>query len=220
MRRLAIVLLTAAASLTAAAVAASVTDGRGATAARVSVGGGVSLRLPHGWHLLRSVVVSSARARREAQAGAVASFPVAFARHPCPCATPNYRTCGVWCEETNISNFPRAGAIVFVWEFPIPQKRVDQGRGVLRHRPAVFSVAQQDPQFAKTLARELRHLRRKAGHACVEGPGSHPSWWSDFDDAGSIFQLEVYLGPAAGYAVRAPMDALLDSFQVASRRSG
>lgn len=183
----------------------------------MSAGGGVSLRVPASWHLLRRVVVTSARPRRGAQAGLVASFPVAFARHPCPCAKPNYRNCGVWCEEPDIRNFPRAGALVFVWEFPLPENPADQGRGVLPHRPARFYVGQEDPRFATTLAHELGRLRRQAGHACVEGPG-RPSWWSDFDKGRSMFQLEVYLGPAAGHAARAGMDALLDSFQVAVTR--
>jgi hypothetical protein len=39
-----------------------------------------------------------------------------------------------------------------------------------------FQVAQEDPHFADVLARELRHLHGDAGPACVEGPGSHPSW--------------------------------------------
>jgi hypothetical protein len=121
----------------------------------------------------------------------------------------------VWCEEPNITNFPRAGAILFVWKFPIPDNPADQGRGYLRHRPARFAVTQADAHFATTLARKLRHLHRTVGHACVEGPGSHPSWWSDFDDGGYAFQLEVYLGPAAGHSVRTRLDGLLDSFEVA-----
>lgn len=63
-------------------------------------------------------------------------------------------------------------------------------------------VAQEDPRFADVLARELRHLHRDARPACVEGAGSHSSWWSDFRDAGRVFQLELYLGPAAGSAAR------------------
>jgi hypothetical protein len=53
----------------------------------------------------------------------------------------------------------------------------------------------------------------------VEGPGSLPSWWSDFRDAGRVFQVEVYLGPAAGEAVRGRANALLDSLKVLPVRS-
>lgn len=53
----------------------------------------------------------------------------------------------------------------------------------------------------------------------MEGPGSLPSWWSDFSDSGRVFQIEVYLGPAAGSAVRARADALLNSLEIAPVRS-
>jgi hypothetical protein len=49
----------------------------------------------------------------------------------------------------------------------------------------------------------------------MEGPGSLPSWFSELRDTGRAFELEVYLGPAAGQAIRARMDALLDSLKVA-----
>lgn len=51
MRRVAIVLLTAAAWLAIAAPP----SGGGATVPRVSAGRGLGVRLPHGWHLVRSV---------------------------------------------------------------------------------------------------------------------------------------------------------------------
>jgi hypothetical protein len=202
-RSLALVLLIAGASRSAIGPP----GGGDATARRLHAGAGVSLSVPRGWHLLRRVVAPGA-----GQAGVVASFRARFARRPCPCARPNYFNCGAWCSEPRIANFPLAGAIVFIWEFPRYQ-----GRGYLRHRPARFSVGQEDPEFASKLARELRRLHREVGQACVEGPGSHPSWWSDFDD-GRAFQLEVYLGPAAGRSVRARLDELLNSLEVNHQR--
>ena len=206
--------------MTAAALAAPVpTGGSGVTVARVPAGAGISVRLPRGWHLVRRGLARGVvRGGWTYQPAVLASFPATFARRPCTCANPNYRTCGVWCEEQNIREFPRAGAIVFVWEFPIPPNPADLGRRYGR-RPARFTVAQHNPRFAEVLARELRRLGREAGHACVEGPGSLPSWFSDFREAGRALQLEVFLGPAAGRKVRARMDALLDSLKVTPLRS-
>jgi hypothetical protein len=113
----------------------------------------------------------------------MASFAVAFSRQPCPCAKPNYRTCGEWCHETGVRDFPEAGALVFVWEFPPPRNPADLGRGYVL-RPARFRVAERNPHFAEALASELRGPHPKAWHACVEGPGSLPSWWSDFRATG------------------------------------
>lgn len=195
-------------------IAAAVAGGNDASAPLVSVGQGISVRLPTGWHLVRKGVGPSHGPRPVSlQPAVVASFAVAFSSRPCQCANPNCRTCGQWGEETAIRNFPRTGVLVYVWEFPSPRNPADLGRGY-RPRPAArFRVAQNDPHF-EVLARELRDVHAVAGHACVEGPGSHPSWWSDFRDAGRVFQVEVYLGPAAEPAVRARADALLDSLNV------
>jgi hypothetical protein len=208
-RSIAIVPLIAAASISVA-----LPSGGAARAPRVSVGRGISVRLPEAWHLVQQVIGPSYSGRPTAlQAGVVASFAVKFGRHPCPCARPNYRTCGQWCEETSILDYPKAGAIVFLWEFPAPRQPANLGRGLVA-RPARFRVAPSDPDFATALARELRDLHRRVGHACVEGPGSHPSWWSDFVDNGRVFQLEAYLGPAAGAGIRERVDAMLDSLKI------
>jgi hypothetical protein len=120
MRRLGIVVLLSAASLATAALAGG-TDGAGT---RVAVGGGISVRLPRGWHVRRGwlsdVVDPIPRL-------AVASFPVRLSRHTCECGMPNVR------------DFPRAGAFLFVWEYA----RLDAAQ--LRRfprRPARFRVAQ------------------------------------------------------------------------------
>jgi hypothetical protein len=205
--------------IAAASISAALPGGGDASVPRVSVGRGITVRLPRGWYLVQPVIGPSYGGRPTAlQAGVIASFPVQFGRHPCPCARPNYQTCGQWCKETSILNYPRAGAIGFVWEFPSPRRRADLGRGFVA-RPTRFRVVQNDSQFAGVLARELRALHRQAGHACVEGPGSHPSWWIDFLDRGRVFQLEVYLGPAAGPAIRQRVDELLDSLNVAPART-
>lgn len=206
-----VVLLVVAASFTTAAA----TSGGHASGRRISAGAGISFALPRGWDLIRRGTL------REVvpggwtyQPAVIASFPATFARHPCPCANPNYRDCGAWCEELNIRDFPRAGAILFVWEFRVPANPADLGRGY-GHRPSRFRVAQDNPRFARVLARELRRLGRGVGPACVEGPGSLPSWSSEFRYRGRAFQPEVYLGPAAGREVRAQMDALLNSLNLA-----
>jgi hypothetical protein len=195
MRRAVIAVLVAAASLTAVAP-----TGGEATVTRVPAGGGISLRLPHGWHLVRRV--------GRYQPAVVGSFTVAFARHPCPCARPNLRNCGEWCEEPDIRDFPRAGALLFIWEYPPPQNAAEVRR--IPRRPARFLVEQDNPSFAKALARELRRRRDTAGEACAGAP----SWVRDFRYAGRLFQLEAYLGPAAGRRVLARVDALLSSLQV------
>jgi hypothetical protein len=205
-----VVVLVAAALLLAAAVAGG---DRGRGRERVRAGGGLTVVLPRGWHLIRRATAGNRRVPD--QPAVLASFRAIFGRHPCPCATPNYRNCGAWCEEPSIRNFPRAGALVYVWEFRIPRNPANLGRGFVS-RPAGFVAWQKDPHFARTLARELRRLHRAAGRACVEGPGSHPSWWSDFYERGRAFQLEVYLGPGAGQSSRASLDTLLDGLSMMS----
>jgi hypothetical protein len=205
--------------IAAASISAALPGGGAASAPRMSVGRGISLRLPRGWYLVQPVIGPTYGGRPTTlEAGVIASFAVKFGRHPCPCERPNYQTCGRWCEETSILDYPKAGAIVFVWEFRSPRHPADLRRG-FSARPARFRVAQNDPHFARALARELRDLHRQAGHACVEGPGSHPSWWSDFLDGGRVFQVEVYLGPAAGPTIRRRLEFMLDSLNIAPARS-
>ncbi|HLY50196.1 MAG TPA: hypothetical protein VKR21_13460 [Solirubrobacteraceae bacterium] len=186
--------------------------------ARMSVGRQMSVELPQGWRLIRNGAASSpGTGLRSNRPIVLASFPVTFSRHPCPCAHPNYRDCGAWCTETGIRAFPAAGALVYIWEFPVPRNPAELGRG-FGPRPAAFYVTEKNSHFAQTLARELRKTHRRAGHACVEGPGSLPSWWSDFLAARRAFQVEVYTGPQAGPNVRAQVNALLDSLRIAPLR--
>jgi hypothetical protein len=205
MRKLAVAMVL----LVAALLGSTSVSGRD-LGARVSIGRQMSVELPHGWRVIR-------RGRQSNHPSVLASFPVTFSRHPCPCAHPNYRTCGAWCHETGIRAFPAAGALVYIWEFPVPRNPAELGRGFVP-RPAAFHVTEKNPRFGETLARELRKTHRQAGHACVEGPGSLPSWWSDFLAARRAFQVEVYLGPQAGPDVRARVDELLDSLRISALR--
>ena len=98
--------------------AAAVAGVHGATAQTNTlsgVAGGISLRVPSGWHLVRGwlsdVVIPIPRL-------AVASFDVRLSRHSCSCGMPNVR------------NFPPAGGFLFVWEYP------DLTRGQLQRVPA------------------------------------------------------------------------------------
>ncbi len=205
-----VLLLVAAAALAVARASAVDTAGP-----RVLIGPGLWLRLPGGWHLVRSAVASGPPGRGSAlQPGVIASFPAVFGR-PCPCRTPNYRTCGEACQETSINDFPRAGAIVFLWEEPALRDPAELGRG-FGARPAAFRVTPTDPGFGLRLSRELRRWHRRAGRACVEGPSAHPSWWLDFREAGRAFQLEVYLAPAAGAVLRTQLDAVLQGLTAAA----
>lgn len=100
MRKLALAVLLATASVVAAASAA--TSPSRAYAQRVDVGGGVSIRVPPGWYVRRGwlsdVVDPIPRL-------AVANFEVKLSRHTCACGFPN------------VERFPRDGAFLFVWEY-------------------------------------------------------------------------------------------------------
>lgn len=118
MRRFAIVALVAMVSVVAVATAATVDSQH----ARVSLRGGISIRVPTGWHIvhgwLSDVVIPIPRF-------AVGSFAVRLSRRTCECGMPN------------VVNFPRTGAFVFVWEYP-GVRRAALARTPVR--PAHFSV--------------------------------------------------------------------------------
>ena len=94
------------------------------------------------------------------------------------------------CGWPNVSHFPRAGGFVFVWEY-LSRSRSGQSR--MPRRPPRFVILQENP-----------HWFECAG----------PSWGMAFVDSGRVFQVEVYLGPAAGADVRAAVDRMLDSLKV------
>ncbi len=89
-------------------------------------------------------------------------------------------------------HFPRDGVFVFAWEYLHP------GPGQLARtprRPARFSIS---------VSRAVR--------LTCDGPDAG----AYFKDAGRVFQVEIYLGPGAGRALRAQLGAMLDSLHVAS----
>jgi hypothetical protein len=183
MRRLAIVLLASgagAAALTAPGPTGLAASSRGAWAGAglVPAGAGLSVRVARGWHLihrhLTDVLDPAGRL-------ALASFAVRLARHPCACG---------W---SNVSNLPRAGGFVFVWEYLRPG---GPGLNRIPPRPARFMISQGNP-----------HWFECAG----------PSWGTALRASGRVFQVEVYLGPSAGPMVRAAVDAMLYSLRVERR---
>ena len=99
------------------------------------------------------------------------------------------RTCE--CGFPNVVNFPRNGAFVFAWEYLHPS-----GRGLARapSRPIRF------------------HL---ASDGSVRNTSDEPTDTFGFRDAGRVFQVEVYLGPATGPRLRGRVAAMLDSLFVA-----
>jgi hypothetical protein len=159
-----------------AAVVAPRAAGGDRAASPVALAGGLSIRVPVGWHMLRGWLsdVSDPAPRL-----AVASFPARLSRHTCECGFPN------------VVNFPGGGAFVFVWEYLHPSRR--QLAHVPR-RPSAFSTG----------------ARQRVRLTC-----DGPSEGFYFKDAGRVFQVEVYLGPGAGQALRARVASTLDSLRVA-----
>jgi hypothetical protein len=95
------------------------------------------------------------------------------------------------CDTPNVEDLPRRGAFLVVWEYLEVTHR-----GLMRTppQPSRFSVSgTSNPRF----------------------PCAGPSWTTGFRDAGRIFQVDVYLGPAAGATVAAKTDAILDGLRAA-----
>jgi hypothetical protein len=94
------------------------------------------------------------------------------------------------CGFPNIVRFPRDGAFVFVWEYLHYPRR----------------------GLARVPSRPVRsHLAANGGvrQTC---DGSSDTF--GFKDAGRVFQVEVYLGPGTGPALRGRVAAMLDSLRV------
>ena len=111
---------------------------------------------------------------------------LSFASFP---ASLSRRACA--CGFPNVVDFPRDGVFVFVWEYLNPS-----GRMLARTpgRPARFRVA------------AGRGVRRTC-----DGPTDT----FVFKDAGRVFQVEVYLGPAVGPKLRGQAAETFDSLRVA-----
>jgi hypothetical protein len=93
----------------------------------------------------------------------------------------------------NVRNFPRAGAFLFVWEYlHLPRRALAR----FPRRPARFHLTSESPQR----------------FAC-----GGPSDVITFQDAGRVFQAEIYLGAAAGPQLRARLLAVMDSLRVSRR---
>jgi hypothetical protein len=99
------------------------------------------------------------------------------------------RTCE--CGFPNVVDFARDGAFVFVWEY---LHYSSWGLARVPSRPAPFHVA----------------VGEGVRHTC-----DGPSDTFGFKDAGRVFQVEIYLGPRTGPALRGRVAALLDSLRVA-----
>jgi hypothetical protein len=97
------------------------------------------------------------------------------------------RTCE--CGMPNVVDFPRGGAFLFIWEY------VNYPRRALARIP-----------------RRPAHFRIPSGvgqrHTC-QGPSDGFS----FRDGTRVFQVEIYLGVAAGLPVRAQLRDLMDSLR-------
>lgn len=174
MRRVAAVLLVVTISVVAAASAASVDPG----GVRTLVRGRISVRVPAGWHLVRGWLSDVTDPIPRV---AIASFPMRLSRHTCVCGMPN------------VSNFPRAGAFLFMWEYPnLPRRTLTP----VPRRPTRFRITSDRPQR----------------YGC-QGPSDEIA----FQDAGRAFQAEIYLGPATGPGIRARLLAMMDSLRVSWR---
>ena len=95
------------------------------------------------------------------------------------------------CGFPNVVNFPRKGAFVFVWEYLHPSRR---GLARVPSRPERF---------------------RLAAEGSVRQTCDGVSDTFGFKDAGRVFQVEVYLGPAIKPGLRGRVAAMLDSLLVA-----
>jgi hypothetical protein len=163
-------LLVPALALAATAALAAPAGAGNQRAARRS---GVNVVLPAGWHVVRGQIseVTDPLPR------AVATFHVRLARHSCECGMPD------------VAHFPRAGALLVVWEY---------GR-----------ISQRDLHSFPVFARHFRSGRSEMKDACAPGDSR------DFRLGGRAFQVEIYLGPKAPASVRAQIAAILNSWQVA-----
>jgi hypothetical protein len=99
------------------------------------------------------------------------------------------RTCA--CGFPNVVNFPRNGAFVFVWEYLHPTRWELVG---IPSRPTRFQ-----------LTADARVRQTCAGSSDTFG----------FKDGGRVFQVEVYLGPEVGPALRGRVAAMLASLRAA-----
>ncbi|HEY1714743.1 MAG TPA: hypothetical protein VGG07_17715 [Solirubrobacteraceae bacterium] len=156
----------------ALAVIAAMTAPAGAGDQRTSLHRGVSVVLAAGWHMVRGRISYVSQPAPMA----VATFRVRLARQSCECGMPN------------VAHFPRAGALLFVWEYQ--------------------RLAHRDLRYFPAHAARFRIGRSVIAHVCA------PSDGRTFRERGRGFQAEIYLGPAAPASARAQIAAILDSWRV------
>lgn len=159
-------------------IAAMTASSAGAGDQRTSLGGGVTVALPAGWHLThgKGTSLSEPFARLSA-----ATFAVRFSASPCVCDTPR------------VANFPRDGAYLLVFEWPLPRRQ--------RH----------------TFAAHTRHFH--IARSAIRPGDCGPSDTRLFREANRGYQVQIYLGPDAPASARAQIAAILDSWRVDARSS-
>jgi hypothetical protein len=96
------------------------------------------------------------------------------------------------CGFPNVVDFPRDGAFIFIWEYLHPSRT----------------------ELAGVPMRPVRFHLSAGGGTRQTCDGSSDTL--GFKDAGRVFQVEVYLGPQAGPALRGQAAAMLDSLVVRS----
>jgi hypothetical protein len=94
------------------------------------------------------------------------------------------------CGFLNVVDFPRDGAFVFVWEYLHPTRW----------------------ELARVPTRPVRFHLAAGGGLRQTCDGSSDTL--GFNDAGRVFQVEVYIGPQVGPALRDQVAAMLDSMRV------
>lgn len=155
-------------------IAASAASGTGS----VEVPGRLGIRVPAGWHLVHGWLSD---VTDPAPRLAVASFPARLSRQTCACGFPN------------VIHFPRDGALVFVWEYLHPSRRM-------------LARAPRRPSSAR-LRERLRAAEPR--HFTCHGASDDYS----FAEHGRYFQVEVYFGPRVSPTTRMRLLAILDSLR-------
>ena len=139
----------------AVAVTAAVAATAGAGDQRTSLADGVSVALPAGWHVARHISYVT-----DPVPAAFATFHVRLARHACECGMPN------------IAQFPRAGALLVVWDY--------------------LRIRRRDLRYFPVFAPHFRIRASAITGSCI------PSDGRTFRQSGRGFQAEISSDPTPG----------------------